>query len=176
MESGDGRRRLLRWWGALLIATIVLCLAVATRYFVAADLDRSPSTVLFRVVMLVAHFATLCTILLSPVLLLAACWPRRPVVIASGIAVASLILIGMLIDTQVYQLYHFHINAGVLSLLFGGAARATFIFPWLMYAEATAIALAAIALVTGTSLVLWRAVKQQFPHTRLAGTLAAVAI
>ena len=51
----------------------------------------------------------------------------------------------LLIDTQVYQLYRFHINAGVMNLLLGGAARETFDFSASMYLQATAIALAIIA-------------------------------
>src|SRR5262245_32113899 len=128
------RPLLLRWWGWLLLTTVIALLLVATRYFEVIQLDIRPSALLFRGAMLLAHFTTLAAIVLLPALLVALLWPRPKLVITLGTVSAAAIVIALLIDTQVYQLYRFHINAGVLNLIFGGAASETFVFSGPMYA------------------------------------------
>lgn len=164
----------MRWWGALLIATMLLSLAISTRYFVVTDLDASASVLAFRVAMLIGHLTVLCALLLSPALLAALVYPRPALALTSGVLIASLLLLATLVDTQVYQLYRFHINAGVLNLLFGGAAKETFIFPWLMYAEALAIALGVIVSMSGIATFLWRRVQRAPARPRRAATIAGV--
>lgn len=161
------RHLLLRWWGGWLLATTALCLAFSTRYFASAQLDAAPHAVSFRVVMLVAHLSTLCALLLSPALLLALLRPRPRLVIPVAVLCAALAVLALLVDTQVFTLYRFHINPGVLNLLLGGAARETFIFPGVMYAEAIAIALAVSALLTGLAWALWRRVLRTTPNPPL---------
>src|SRR5688572_17426207 len=94
--------------------------------------------------MLFAHFPVLSCAQLAVVLILTA--RRAPVwpLVAQGTALSVAILLAMLIDTQVYQLYRFHINAGVMNLLLGGAALETFDFSRSMYLQAAAIAAAII--------------------------------
>jgi uncharacterized protein len=140
----------------LLLATTLFCLGISMRYFAVEQFDSSMSALFFRAVMLIAHLAMLCAIFLSPVLLIAMLLPRPRWAIALGAMLASLIVAVSLIDTQVYQLYRFHLNAGVMNLLFGGAASETFVFPGLMYAQALAIAVAIVVVMTMTALVLWR--------------------
>ena len=135
-NSAASRRRLLRWWGWFLLTTIALAIVIALRYFVAAHLDAAPLSVAFRAAMLLTHMATLSVVALSPVLLLSVVAPRSVVVISIGVACSTFLLAALLLDTQVYLLYRFHINAGVFNLLLGGAARETFIFPGVMYAQA----------------------------------------
>ena len=62
---------------------------------------------------------------LTAIVLRAPAW----IVIPLGTLCSIGMSMSLLIDTQVYQLYRFHINAGVMNLLFGGAARETFVFP-----------------------------------------------
>jgi uncharacterized protein len=142
----ENRKLLLRWWGWLALTALLLEIVVAARYYEVADLDASPASLLFRAAMLVAHFATVTLIALSPLLALILAWPRPRLVIPLGVVWAVALLAALLVDTQVYLLYRFHINAGVLNLLFGGAARETFVFPRAMYLQAAAIA-AAVALI-----------------------------
>ena len=170
---GDGaRRRLLRWWGWFLLTTIALAIVIALRYFIAADLDAAPLSVAFRAAMLLTHMATLSAVALSPVLLLSVVAPRSVVVIAIGVACSTFVLAALLLDTQVYLLYRFHINAGVFNLLLGGAARETFIFPGVMYAQA-ALAVMAIVLVLATAgCLLWRYVRVHPGRPAIASGLA----
>ena len=140
MLQSEVRKRLLRWWGWLLLTTLPLLLLVASRYFEVVDLDAQPLSLLFRGAMLVAHFTTVAACSLFRCWSLILLWPRPRVVIPLGVFFAAAAVTALLIDTQVYQLYRFHINAGVLNLLFGGAARETFVFSGPMYAQAALIA------------------------------------
>jgi membrane-anchored protein YejM (alkaline phosphatase superfamily) len=141
-EHRQMRDRLLRWWGALLLTTVAFLLLVSCRYFSVVDLDAQPASLIFRGAMLLAHFTTLATLCLLPLLLLLFLWPRPRVVIPLGCLIGAAVVTAVLIDTQVYQLYRFHINAGVLNLLFGGAVRETFFFSKQMYGQAALIAVA----------------------------------
>jgi membrane-anchored protein YejM (alkaline phosphatase superfamily) len=149
------RDRLLRWWGWLLLTTLSLLLLVASRYFEVIDLDARPASLLFRAIMLVAHFTTLATVSLLPVLAGILLWPRPRIIIPLGVFCAATAVAALLIDTQVYQLYRFHINAGVLNLLLGGAARETFVFSGTMYAQAALVAGTILAALITASGLLW---------------------
>lgn len=155
-EHRQTRDRLVRWWGGLLLTTTAFLLLVSSRYFSVVELDAQPVSLLFRAAMLVAHFATLATLCLLPVLLLLLLWPRPRVVIPLGCLIAAAIVTAVLIDTQVYQLYRFHINAGVLNLLLGGAARETFFFSKQLYGQAALIAAAVLGAFAIGAGWIWR--------------------
>lgn len=168
------RNQLVRWWGWLLLTTILLELVIASRYFQVADFADAPGSLLFRAIMLVGHFATLSFVFLSPVLVIILLWPRRWLAIALGVACSVALLIGLLIDTQVYQLYRFHINAGVLNLLLGGAARETFIFPGDMYVQAGTVAVAIAVIQIFAAGLLWRYVRRYRGSQSAAHAITAV--
>ncbi|HEY5761046.1 MAG TPA: DUF3413 domain-containing protein [Steroidobacter sp.] len=178
MSYIETRNRLLRWWGWLLLATLGLLLLVSLRYFEVIDLDARPASLLFRASMLVAHFTLFSTVALLPVLALIVVWPRPLIAIPLGVlcAVASVAIV--LIDTQVYQLYRFHVNAGVLNLLFGGAARETFVFSLAVYAQAALIAAAILAIFSFASGWLWRRVARPAlqPLPMMAAGILTVAL
>jgi membrane-anchored protein YejM (alkaline phosphatase superfamily) len=80
----------------------------------------------------------------------------------------------------VYQLYRFHINAGVMNLLLGGAAPETFEFSRVMYAQAAALAAAIVAVESAAAVLWWRYV-QRTPGSRpiangIAGALVATVV
>lgn len=171
----ETRNRLLRWWGWLLLATLGLLLLVSLRYFEVIDLDARLASLLFRASMLVAHFTAFSTLALLPVLALIVVWPRPHVAVPLGVLCAAAAVAIVLIDTQIYQLYRFHINAGVLNLLFGGAARESFIFSSAMYAQAALIAAAILAIFSFASGWFWRRVarsaRQAWLQMMMAGML-----
>lgn len=158
MPPIEVRDRLLRWWGWLLVTTLLLLLLVTFRYFEVIDLDARPVSLIFRATMLVAHFTTVATISLLPALVGILLWPRPRIIIPLGVLCTATVIAALLIDTQVYQLYRFHINAGVLNLLFGGAASETFVFSSAMYSQAALIATAILAASIIGGAVLWRRV------------------
>lgn len=170
------RARLLRWWGWLLIAMLAALLLVTTRYFSVVEFDARPASLLFRATMLVAHFTTVATISLLPALIGILLWPRPRIMIPLGVLCGAATVAALLIDTQVYQLYRFHINAGVLNLLFGGAARETFVFSGPMYAQAVLIAatiLAGFSLAAGW---LWRRVAAPMRRPKISRALASLLV
>ncbi|MGH8187956.1 MAG: DUF3413 domain-containing protein, partial [Steroidobacteraceae bacterium] len=167
------RQQLLRWWGALLLATTALSLLFSTRYFAGADFEVSPAALAFRAVMLLGHLTVLSALLLSPVALMAWLWPRPRWVVATGAVWSAAVLLALLLDTQVYQLYRFHINPGVLNLLFGGAARATFFFSEVMIAQVLLIVAAVLALVAVVAALLWRQVQRTVPRPNVRRAIAA---
>jgi membrane-anchored protein YejM (alkaline phosphatase superfamily) len=161
-------RSLFRWWGWQLLITTASALAVAARYYSVVEVDDSPASLAFRAIMLVAHFTALSAVLLTPAL--AAILIRAPawIVLPLGALCSISTVLALLIDTQVYQLYRFHINAGVMNLLLGGAAAETFDFSASNYALATALAFAIIAASSLFAWWSWRYVRHTAGHPRLA--------
>lgn len=168
------RDRLLRWWGWLLLTTVGLLLLVSLRYFEVVDLDARPGSLLFRASMLLAHFTTVAVVPLLPALLIVLAWPRPRIVIPLGVLCAVATVALVLVDTYVYQLYRFHINAGVLNLLFGGAARETFVFSAAMYAQAAAIGASILAVLSLASFWFWRRVTRSERRAPMRRAVTAV--
>lgn len=154
-----------------MLATLILCLVASLRYYAVGDFQAALPALMFRVIMLFGHFTPLCVLLLSPVLVLAMLWPHYRWILASGVLLATGIVLAVLVDTQVYQLYRFHINAGVLNLLLGGAASETFIFSRVMYVQATAIAAIVASLLTAVSVVAWRKIIRSQKRTAVPRTV-----
>jgi hypothetical protein len=111
---------------------------------------------------------------MTPVLAFALAWPRPRLTVALGAVWSSAILYALFIDTQVFQLYRFHINAGVLNLLFGGAASETFVFSQETYLHAAAIALFLLLATALLAVALWRRVRTRAPAPRSAAALSGV--
>jgi uncharacterized protein len=169
------QRALLRWWGWQLLTTTAFSLVVAARYYSVVEVDDAPGSLAFRTITLVGHFTALSGICLAPAL--AAILVRAPkwIAIPLGALCSIAALLALLIDTQVYRLYRFHINAGVMNLLMGGAAADTFDFSASMYAQAAAYALAVIAASFLCAWIWWRYVLSTPGHPRVART-ATVAL
>lgn len=167
---------LLRWWGWQLLTTVALALVAAVRYYGVVELDDAPSAMAFRAVMLTAHFTALSAVALSPSLLATMCRAPSWIVVPLGVLSSVATLIVLLIDTQIYQLYRFHINAGVMDLLLGGAARETFAFPASMYAQAGGIAVAIIAAISLSAWAFWRYVRRSPGHPWIARTIGVVVL
>lgn len=165
------RDLLLRWCGWLLLSTIALELLIAVRYFGVGDFDEAPASLAFRAVMLLGHFTVLSSVLLCVVLVLVLLRAPGWLVIPLGSSLSIATLFALLIDTQVYQLYRFHINAGVMNLLFGGAAQETFGFSGSMYLQAAAMAVAIVLVQSVTGWFCWRYVLHNPGSPRVARVL-----
>ncbi len=166
------RSRLLRWCGWLLLTTVAFQLVIASRYFRVADFEDGIGSLAFRAVMLLAHFTLVSAVLLACVLALVLLRAPVRLVIPLGTSLCVAALFGLVIDTQVYQLYRFHINAGVLNLLLGGAARETFDFSDSMYLQAAAVAVAIVVVQSVAAWLAWRHVTHSQGSRRVAHALA----
>jgi uncharacterized protein len=167
---------LLRWCGWLLLTTIAFELVIAARYFGIGSFDDGFGSLLFRAVMLLAHFTLVSAVLLALVLVLVVLRAPAWLVVPFGTALSTATLFALLIDTQVYQLYRFHINAGVMNLLLGGAAWETFEFSGLMYLQAAAIASAIIAVQSVAAWLWWRHVRHSPGNRRIARALTVTLV
>ncbi len=170
------RQQLVRWWGWLVLGTVLLACLVSIRYFAVADLDSSGPLLLFRGAMLASHFTLLSLLLLLPILLLLLALPSPKVLFPIAVLYVTLILCALLVDTQVYHLYRFHINAGVMNLLFGGAAAETFVFPADMYIEAAMIFLGVLAAVTAVAAAAWYYVRKGPPRVSMRGPVVTLVV
>jgi len=154
----------------------VLLLLVSTRYFAVVDLDTRSWSLLFRAAMLVAHFATVAAVSLLPMLALILLWPHPRVALPLGVLSGAAIVTAALIDTQIYQLYRFHINAGVMNLLLGGAAGETFFFSAQMYAQFALIVAAILGAFGIIGACWWRYVNSRPRHPAVSRGIAAVLV
>lgn len=139
---------------------------ISSRYLSAAELDRSALSLAFRTIMLIAHFSALCSVLLSPALVAIVLRGPSWLVVPLGLLCSTATLAALLLDSEVYQLYRFHINAGVMNLLLGGAALETFELSNATYVQAfetTALVVAAQSLAAWLS---WRHVQRHRAHPR----------
>jgi membrane-anchored protein YejM (alkaline phosphatase superfamily) len=133
--SSSDRNTLLRWAGWFFLANGGIALLIALRYLTVVQFPTGEYAVLFGVLAFIGHFASLgfigALLLFLPILLL----PHRSLTFSLGIALASLFLLGITLDTFVFSQYRFHINGMVMNLLLGGAAEEIFTFSsflWLL--------------------------------------------
>jgi membrane-anchored protein YejM (alkaline phosphatase superfamily) len=169
------RRRLARFWAWLVLATIAEASLVALRYVAAAGPSGTALGGWLRALTIAGQLATLVPVLLAPVLLVALLWRRpRPVLVLAAVA-SALVLLFLLADSQVYRLYRFHLNAGVLGMVTGGAAAQIFVFPLQMWLQLVAAVLAVTGLQAGLVAWLWRRAGASRPRPRGRAIVAALA-
>ncbi|MDH4120911.1 MAG: DUF3413 domain-containing protein [Deltaproteobacteria bacterium] len=135
----SNRGEVLGWLGWLLLANALLLTAMATRYGAHGLWPSQWAGVVF---LLLAMPGQMVVISLLPWLLAALAglvWPRAARLAGTlGFTVLVLVVLG---DTQVYQLFRFHMNALVWNLILGGAASEIFEFSWMEWLEAILILL-----------------------------------
>ncbi|MBS1199922.1 MAG: hypothetical protein H6R27_600 [Proteobacteria bacterium] len=169
-------RYLARWWAWLALVTLVETALIALRYVAAAGPAGGGLGSWMRALTVAGQLATLVTVLLLPVLAVALLVRRPRPVVAFGALCSALLLLFLLVDSQVYKLYRFHLNAGVLEILVGGAATQTFVFSLEMWLQAIGVVLAVLVTQAGIAVVLWRRVRTvHHPHLRGRLVVAALA-
>lgn len=170
------RRALGRWWAWLTLLTLAESALIALRYVAAAPPSGEGLVSLMRALTIAGQLATLVTVLLLPVLAAALLVRRPKPVVMFGALCSALLLLFLLVDSQVYKLYRFHLNAGVLEILVGGAAAQTFVFSLEMWLQAIGILVAVLGLQAAIAVVLWRRIRAGHPpHLRGRLIVAALA-
>ncbi|WP_107851615.1 DUF3413 domain-containing protein [Oceanimonas marisflavi] len=122
VETGPQYRdhvsRLIGWGHWFVFFNILLAMAVSVRYLFAAGLPDTLLGIGYMLVSWVGHFAflTFCTYLLTlfPLTFL---FPRLRAVQFLGAGLATSALTLLLVDTQVFSLFGFHLNPSVWRLL-----------------------------------------------------------
>ncbi len=167
------RRQLVRWSSWFFCINTLLLLAVSLRYFSGVELPDSNAALWFSALSFTGHFASITFfgfLLTLPFILLI---PSRSFITLLANILAVSLLTGLIIDTFVYQQYHFHINTMVFTLIFGGAAEEIFTFSakvWMIAAGGLASLLLIEYLI---SRMLWNWVQAR--ETRWLGTGVATA-
>ncbi|NHI01270.1 DUF3413 domain-containing protein [Oceanimonas sp. MB9] len=132
----DNVSRLIGWGHWFVFFNILLAMAVSTRYLFAAGLPDSALGIGYMLVSWVGHFAflTFCTYLLTlfPLTFLV---PKLRAVQLMGAGLATGALTLLLVDTQVFSLFGFHLNPSVWRLLLDqaqaeGAPGWGWLFAW----------------------------------------------
>jgi uncharacterized protein len=150
------RLKLLCWSCWFCLANLLFCVLIAVRYQLMTDLPATILAKIFTGLMFMGHFGLLTLLFFLLTLPLVLIFPRKRLVMFGTEIVATVIVLLLIIDTVVYQLYRFHLNSAVLGLIFGGAGGEIFVFSRTMYAEAALIVLAVLFLELGIGEILWR--------------------
>ncbi len=114
----DNVSRLIGWGHWLVFFNILLAMAVSSRYLLVGGWPDTPFGVVYMLISWAGHFAflTFVTYLLTlfPLTFLVA---RVKVVLFMGATIATAALTLLLVDTQVFSLFKFHLNPTVWRLL-----------------------------------------------------------
>lgn len=154
-SPGSRARRLplLRWAGWFSFANTCLLLLISWRYLRLVDWPAETAARIFLAVATLAAFTTLGLLLGGVLALVALVWPNRWAVGGAGLALASLFVLGVIVDSIVFTLYRFHLNGMVLSLIRNGGI--TEILPLSFNTRAIALALAAGVLAVEAGVAVW---------------------
>jgi len=150
------RKLLARWAGWFFGTNTFVILLVSLRYFSVVDIPTQWPALLFSVIAFIGHFAFLTFlgfIILLPFILLL---PNRLFVTALASALAVILVVGIILDTFVFEQYRFHLNSMVFSLVFGGAGDEIFHFSTTLWLIALGGILAVVAVEWILARLLWR--------------------
>ena len=144
--SPASRASLWRWAGWFAAANTALYLLVGSRYLLIYQFPPDALGTAYALLASVGQFAVLACV---PILLVASLvillWPRRAAVMAVSVAVAAVSLTLLVLDTNVFAQYRFHLTRLTMALFETG----TWVFAGLLLA----ILLAFQAMLAGS---LWR--------------------
>lgn len=113
----DARRLLLRWLGWFLVGNTALLLLAAFRDWQSAGWPADWPARFFLVLAFVGHFFTVALVLAVPIALLILAWPSRWLAGVLGVLLSGVVALGVVVDSIVFQLYRFHLNGMVWSLI-----------------------------------------------------------
>lgn len=151
---GKCRARLLHSVFWFLVFNLIVFALISLRYHTPEMRPTTPLASAFVVLMTCGHIASVLAVLYFLISLVVVIVPRREIVFPAVCFVALLGTIALIIDTVVFQLYRFHLNGAVLSLLFGDAAGDIFEFSITLFVQAGLII---FGLCVGQLFLLWLA-------------------
>lgn len=114
------RRTLARWAGWFAFGNAFLLLLAGWRYWTMIGWPESFPAQAYLVIAAVGHFLTVAMVAVVPALVAGMPWPCRRIVGSLLIAVGTLVIVGIIVDSIVFSLYRFHLNGMVWSLIVNG--------------------------------------------------------
>lgn len=160
MASKTTKRSNAGWLFPFLSLNVLVLLLTSCRYLTAGSVPETAPAVVFLALMAVGHLTTLAGLCLAPAYVLDWFSPRSRVALFVGTAGMVALELYLAIDTCVFRLYRFHINASVVAMLSGGAAGDIFVFSGKLYAQLLGLGVLVVAAESVTAVLLWRADKR----------------
>jgi len=170
------RGLLIRWAGWFFCINTFIVLLISLRYFSVIDVPSQLPALLFSIIAFTGHFTFITFLgflIVLPIILL---FPNRLLISVIANSLAVILIVGMIIDTFVFEQYRFHLNSMVFSLVFGGAGDEIFHFStmlWLLSLGGVAIIIAVEWMLTR---LLWRWMSWQRPRWLGPGVAATLVI
>ena len=129
MDKVLNRKELLRFGTWLFLIHTIIIIPISFLYYQNIELGSDFFTYFYLTILTISHFAFLLLILYVifyvPVVLFT---KNKKLLQIISISILTISVFVLLIDTEVYKLYRFHINSFTLNLLFGGNGLEIFEF------------------------------------------------
>ena len=129
MNPSSTRKELLQYGSWLFVLHTIIAIPISFLYLRNIELSTDFFTLVYLIILTVSHFAFLFYVIFGilyvPLLLII---PKKKVLQVFAVIIISFSFFILLIDTEVYKLYRFHINSFTLNLLFGGNGLEIFEF------------------------------------------------
>jgi len=119
------RKRALSWTFRFALFNVAVISILLLRYASSIPEISGPLARTFFVLSVPAHAFSIVLLAMILPALLALLWPNRSFVTTIAVLVSILTCFTLMVDTEVFRLYRFHLNAMVWELLTGGAASET---------------------------------------------------
>ncbi|PLX40479.1 MAG: hypothetical protein C0608_08910 [Deltaproteobacteria bacterium] len=119
------RKRVLSWLVRFALFNVAVVALLLLRYASSIPEISGPLARTFFVLSVPAHAFSIVIIATILPALFALIWPSRSIVTTIAVVINIAICFTLLVDTEVFRLYRFHLNAMVWELLTGGAASET---------------------------------------------------
>lgn len=170
----ESRARLLRWTGWFLFANSILLLLISTRYLTLMEWPQALPAQIFILLSVPGHFISLAMVPVLVLSLLLVLIPRRGPLFLLAILLCSLIIFTIVVDTFVFQLFRFHLNGMVWSLITNGGIEEILPLSWVTWLVGILVILFVIGLEIGLALAVNRWIETPVRHGKKIALVSLV--
>ncbi|MBN7830209.1 DUF3413 domain-containing protein [Stenotrophomonas maltophilia] len=176
LEGSTRRWRRLAWWSLFVAGNAALAAAIALGNVPLRDNPGGSAGLAYLAIALPGHllaFGALAGLL--PLLL--GLWPRTARTLSiSAVLLQGLWLCLLLVDTKVFTLYRFHLNAMVVNMVFGGALQDQVALSWKTWLQVALLVAAVFAAEGLLAWACWKLLPAAPRRRRVLQAWAAVAL
>jgi membrane-anchored protein YejM (alkaline phosphatase superfamily) len=153
----NSRSRLLSAGAWFYLANVVFAVIISSRYLRYCAFDGNPFLIFYVGMAAFSHFASLVFIsfilFYLPFVLFA---PSQKASKVLMVALCSLSMMLLVLDTFIYDLYRFHINGFVLDMVFGGNFTQIFVFSPAVYLKSFFLLAVLVLIETLLAILVWK--------------------